>query len=321
MLLLLLLTPLSQYINNTGLMWNLGKKMGSLIVFAEHRFEGDSYPKMKGTRDCIAWGTTAQALSDYASLIAHLKVEYSAASAPVIAFGGSYGGMLTGWMRIAYPDVITGAIAASAPVRMIASADEQNYKGGWEAIGRGMSKAGGATDNCGRNFRSIHQLATYLGQTKHGLEVMNKAARRCKGSEFKSGEELLDWGGISCFFMAEGNYPFPSTYIPFSMGIDIPFPAWPTRVGCAAGLDKDLVKITGDEADVKYGCSCFFRLFLVQLAADTDLPLLLFTGTSCRLARSRSRLTGTRFRFRAIRRSSHPRRSTRLASLISSAAS
>ena len=34
-----------------------------------------------------------------------------------------------------------------------------------------------------------------------GLEVLNKAARRCPGAEFKSGSELLDWGGISIFFM------------------------------------------------------------------------------------------------------------------------
>ena len=132
-------------------------------------------------------GTTAQALADYVALITALKKEYDT-DAPVIAFGGSYGGMLAGWFRIARPDVITGSIAASAPVRMIvspatiaflpkklehssddavgccaqqASADTSNYKGGWEAIGRGMSKAGGATDNCFTNFRSVHQLAQF----------------------------------------------------------------------------------------------------------------------------------------------------------------
>lgn len=245
-------SPVEEYVNNTGLMWNLAKKMGCLVVFAEHRYEGDSFPAMRGEEDCVAGGTTAQALADYAALIAALKKEYKT-EAPVIAFGGSYGGMLAGWFRIARPDVVAGSIAASAPVRMVASADTSNYKGGWEAIGRGMSKAGGATDNCFTNFRSIHQLAHFIGQSDYGLEVMNKAARRCEGSEFKSGAELLDWGGINCFFMAEGNYPFASTYIPFSMGIDIPFPPWPTRVGCAAGLDEDLgIKIDGDLANVKY---------------------------------------------------------------------
>ena len=37
------------------------------------------------------------------------------------------------------------------------------------------------------------------------------------------------------------------------MGIDVPFPAWPMRVGCAAGLDNDIgVKVTGNLEDVKY---------------------------------------------------------------------
>jgi hypothetical protein len=54
-------SPIEPYVNNTGLMWNLGAEMGALIVFAEHRFEGKSFPPINGVDDCVAFGTTAQA--------------------------------------------------------------------------------------------------------------------------------------------------------------------------------------------------------------------------------------------------------------------
>ncbi|KAF5843628.1 serine carboxypeptidase S28-domain-containing protein [Dunaliella salina] len=51
-----------------------------------------------------------QALADYACIIQYIK------QAPVIVFGGSYGGELAAWMRLKYPHIVAGAIAASAPV-------------------------------------------------------------------------------------------------------------------------------------------------------------------------------------------------------------
>ena len=39
-------SPLEQYINQTGLMWELAPKFGARIVFVEHRYEGQSLPKV-----------------------------------------------------------------------------------------------------------------------------------------------------------------------------------------------------------------------------------------------------------------------------------
>lgn len=50
--------------------------------------------------------TIEQALADYAALISHIKGRYEAEASPVIAFGGSYGGMLAAWLRAKYPDAV-----------------------------------------------------------------------------------------------------------------------------------------------------------------------------------------------------------------------
>jgi pimeloyl-ACP methyl ester carboxylesterase len=58
--------------------------------------------------------TIEQTFGDYTQLINNLRGDYGFSK--VIAFGGSYGGMLSAWYRLKYPNVIDGAWAASAPV-------------------------------------------------------------------------------------------------------------------------------------------------------------------------------------------------------------
>ena len=67
---------MDEYVNNTGLMWELGERMSALLVWAEHRYEPCTHPNLVGTPNCFAYGTTAQALQDYVQLIKTLRAEF-----------------------------------------------------------------------------------------------------------------------------------------------------------------------------------------------------------------------------------------------------
>jgi pimeloyl-ACP methyl ester carboxylesterase len=247
-------SPVEEYINNTGLMWELGEQMGALLVFAEHRYEPLSHPALrgKGSQKCFAYCTTAQANADWAALITELRTKHSV-RAPAVAFGGSYGGMLAGWFRMKYPDVIDGAIAASAPIWQLAeTVERETLDMQAVAITRGVSSAGGATDQCADNLRAAWPLLTEVGQTARGLFMLSESVNSC--AALQSPEDLPDWAQGVFFYMAEGNYPFPSTYITYSLlpGHPTPLPAWPMRVACE-GLSKDFgIRTTGSVRDVNY---------------------------------------------------------------------
>jgi pimeloyl-ACP methyl ester carboxylesterase len=108
------------FYRNTGWMTGpLAKNFSALVVFAEHRYYGESFPGDKATAFQDGNGkhlTVEQTLLDYVMLLKKIKADYNAEDKAVIAFGGSYGGMLAAWMRMKYPMHVQGAIAASAPV-------------------------------------------------------------------------------------------------------------------------------------------------------------------------------------------------------------
>lgn len=101
---------------NTGFMWEIAPEFDASIVFVEHRYYGKSLPfgnKSFNSPEQSGYLTSEQALADFAQL---LNERINPNQRPVIAFGGSYGGMLAAWFRIKYPHLATGAIAASAPI-------------------------------------------------------------------------------------------------------------------------------------------------------------------------------------------------------------
>ena len=60
----------------------------------------------------------AQSMADYAALIQHVRTEHGCPKCPVMAFGGSYSGKLSAYLRLKYPTHVDIALAASAPIKL-----------------------------------------------------------------------------------------------------------------------------------------------------------------------------------------------------------
>lgn len=58
----------------------------------------------------LGYLTSQQALADYVDLIEYFKSDPRMKNSPVIAFGGSYGGMLSAWFRMKYPHIVQGYV-------------------------------------------------------------------------------------------------------------------------------------------------------------------------------------------------------------------
>ncbi|CAN0346617.1 unnamed protein product, partial [Ectocarpus sp. 8 AP-2014] len=187
----------SLYLEASGLMWENAPAFNALLVFAEHRFYGESLPfgAPDKRREFLRQATarTPQALADYARLVTALKQELGAEGAPVVAFGGSYGGMLASWFRLKYPHIVHGAIAASAPVLALEGLHRPtpNPEAFAETVTAAAGPAGGAADSCAANVRrAFSAVLSPTGGSRNGSggggdddgAVVDGGARKLRGS-------------------------------------------------------------------------------------------------------------------------------------------
>lgn len=146
---------IEMFAQNTGFMWEAAEEFGATIIFAEHRYYGKSLPfgnKSLESPEYSGYLTSEQALADYAML---LLERINPKQRPVIAFGGSYGGMLSAWFRMKYPHVVTGAIAASAPILQFTT-----ECGRFNTIVSNVFTVG--QGNCSKNIRQTWDVLKYV---------------------------------------------------------------------------------------------------------------------------------------------------------------
>ncbi|KAL0972661.1 hypothetical protein UPYG_G00192550 [Umbra pygmaea] len=189
------------FCNNTGFMWDIAEELGAMLVFAEHRYYGESLPFGKDSYSDpkhLNYLTSEQALADFAVLIKELKQTVPGAqNSPVIAIGGSYGGMLSAWMRMKYPNIVVGALAASAPIwqfpDMVPCGDF------YKIVTQDFSRSG---LNCDANIKKSWKAIDNITATDDGLQWLTK------GLQFVFPPEEDRRGGLQ------------------------PLPRWPIQVVC-----------------------------------------------------------------------------------------
>ena len=212
--------------------------------------------------------STEQALADFSYLIRDFKERMNATDSAVIAFGGSYGGMLASWWRLKYPWAVDGAIAASAPIWSFEGEDPAYDEGSYaKIVTRDASAAGGASDACAENIRSSWDDIFNSGSSDEGRARLAARLSLCQKPAEDDIYTLAYWlqvwpGSRHAFplcavlqplfalfapspslpqsafdYMSMGNYPYPTSYITNGNGM---LPAFPMRVACASLADDTL---------------------------------------------------------------------------------
>jgi len=116
-------------------MVELARKFNANMFALEHRFFGKSNPGISLDEDSLMFLEVDQVIEDIAQFIRikNKDIERDNVDIKWFVFGGGYGGSIAAWSRVAYPGLISGAIASSAPVQ-----PQFEFDGFLESVGKAL---------------------------------------------------------------------------------------------------------------------------------------------------------------------------------------
>ena len=222
----------TEFYENSGFVTEvLAEQYGGLVIFAEHRYYGDSLPfgYRSFEKQNMGYLSVEQALADYATLIRFIKYDNQetagSANCPVISFGGSYGGMLSAWFRLKYPHVVTGALASSAPIGWFYGAGVPELEYVYSKIVTQDYAA--ISPQCSANVHSGFQAIISLGSSAAGQSQLQQIFHLCNTPSSSADiDALLSFVEGALDTMGQYDYPYPSTFAG-------DLPGWPVQVACS----------------------------------------------------------------------------------------
>uniref|UniRef100_A0A8D3CK77 Dipeptidyl-peptidase 7 n=1 Tax=Scophthalmus maximus TaxID=52904 RepID=A0A8D3CK77_SCOMX len=227
------------------------------------RYYGRSLPFGKDSFDIPRIGllTVEQALADYSVMITELKRQLPAADCPVVVFGGSYGGMLSVYMRLKYPNVVAGALAASAPILSTAGLGDprqffRDVTADFESV----------APECGDAVRGAFRQLKELAERQDYSRIQSEFTLCEPPSSAQDVHQLYGLLRNAFTMMAMLDYPY-STHFMGNM------PANPVKVACDTMLSgSDLLANLRNSAGIVYNATgeltCFDLYSLYLECAD-----------------------------------------------------
>ncbi|KAG9265025.1 lysosomal Pro-X carboxypeptidase [Astyanax mexicanus] len=267
------------FCNNTGFMWDIAEELGAMLVFAEHRYYGESLPfgdESYSNAKYLNYLTSEQALADFAVLIENLKKTYRGAqNSPVIAIGGSYGGMLSAWLRMKYPSAVVGALAASAPIWQFT--DMVPCGDFYKIVTQDFAISG---FNCSKNIRRSWMAINNVSSTDEGLQWLSEEFRLCSPLKEEDVSGFKGWLQETWVNLAMVDYPYEANFLQ-------PLPRWPIKVVCSYLSfvtdvpDKELLHGISQAVNVYYNYTGNAECLNISLTATGNLGIRGWFYQSC----------------------------------------
>ncbi|KRX08961.1 hypothetical protein PPERSA_08164 [Pseudocohnilembus persalinus] len=228
--------PVEMFYENAGFLnTDLAKEFNALIVYMEHRYYGDSMPfgneENSYKKENLVYLTSLQALYDYVTFLDDFKAKNFDYNVPVIAFGGSYGGMLATWMRLKFPNSIDGALGASAPIAYFQNRVGLNL-GSFYEIATVNFEQDGCDKKIKETFDRLQDM--YYTANQEDFEELNSSFNLCTPITSQQNiTSLINWINEGYAYMAMTNYPYETEFLKY-------LPAWPANTSCNALEDVNI---------------------------------------------------------------------------------
>ena len=207
--------PIEEFFEMTGwLVYTLGPYYNATVAFIEHRYYGDSVP----VEPNFAYLNTDQTLLDFAGIITQLK---PSELTPVVAFGGSYGGMLSAYFRIKFPYLVDGAIASSGPVL------EYLDEAGMGLMHTATQTYYDVSPNCAFSINEAFNILDNFAQNEYTWPGLSALFSTCTPITQQSEVLAIEtWIANALETYAQLNYPYPTQE---AGGL----PGFPVNVSCS----------------------------------------------------------------------------------------